>query len=719
MRSGARLSAVAAALAAAAVLGAPASAAPTTPPTLKIEVVGQGTVTGTGISCGLGSLSCYSAYGSTAAVALTAATTASGWSFSHWEDGCSGSTASCSATPGTNATATAVFTTTGAVQTSTLDVSSTDGDVANGSASYPIECDSSATAPAGTSCSLTALTGSTLSMTEAPDSGYLFAGWGGACTGTGPSCAVYLQSTQSVGASFAATASNALSVTVSGNGSVGGGGISCGAGATCSAPEPSTATVTLTASPQSGWVLSAWSGACTGQQSTCTVQMSAAASVTATFVQQTTLQVTVSGDGYVSGGGIGCDGGQTCSAGEIPGNVVTLTAHPSSGGTVLWSGCTTSAGTLCTVTVGTGVQSVTATLGGGSGTTPPVASNSLTVDVTGDGYVTATAGSATIYCTAAGGAGCTANVAAGTTITINAVPASGLAGNFTSWTGDCTGFTTTSCTLTMNGAKSVGALFAGGDTTYVLTAQAAGSGSITGAGLDCTGTGGIGCSAAQAAGAAVTLTAAPNFGETFAGWSGACSGTASTCTVTMTLAKSVTATFKASSPGTQSLTLEVSGAGEVSASGGTCSSTSGKTKLCSQSYSSGKEVALTAKAAAGSVFAGWKGACTGVKKTCTVTLSSFAQVTATFARPLLAATRKPAVAKTSKGYRVTLFFAVHEHGSLRLVGTLAKRRIVSRSSKVAAGSRRLVVTVGKRGRYVFTLTLAASGKHSVRWAVRV
>ena len=51
------------------------------------------------------------------------------------------------------------------------------------------------------------------------------------------------------------------------------------------------------------------------------------------------------------------------------------------------------------------------------------------------------------------------------------------------------------------------------------------------------------CSASFASGANVTLTATPNNGNTFTGWSGACSGSGS-CTVTMNTAKSVTATFK-------------------------------------------------------------------------------------------------------------------------------------------------------------------------------
>lgn len=44
-------------------------------------------------------------------------------------------------------------------------------------------------------------------------------------------------------------------------------------------------------------------------------------------------------------------------------------------------------------------------------------------------------------------------------------------------------------------------------------------------------------------GTSVTLTAAAATGSRFTRWSGACAGTATTCTVSMTLARSVTATF--------------------------------------------------------------------------------------------------------------------------------------------------------------------------------
>src|ERR1700741_4763904 len=66
------------------LLAAPGRAAP--PPTLKIEVIGQGTVTGFGINCGLGNLACYTAYGTDPQPVTLVATPNTGWTFSHWED---------------------------------------------------------------------------------------------------------------------------------------------------------------------------------------------------------------------------------------------------------------------------------------------------------------------------------------------------------------------------------------------------------------------------------------------------------------------------------------------------------------------------------------------------------------------------------------------------------------------------------------------------------
>ncbi|WP_395853825.1 cellulase family glycosylhydrolase [Cystobacter fuscus] len=89
----------------------------------------------------------------------------------------------------------------------------------------------------------------------------------------------------------------------------------------------------------------------------------------------------------------------------------------------------------------------------------------------------------------------------------------------------------------------------GNPNSFTLTATKAGTGSGTvsssPSGIDCGST----CTANYSSGASVTLTATAASGSTFAGWSGACSGTG-TCTVSMTAARSVTATFNTSGGGT-------------------------------------------------------------------------------------------------------------------------------------------------------------------------
>jgi hypothetical protein len=87
-------------------------------------------------------------------------------------------------------------------------------------------------------------------------------------------------------------------------------------------------------------------------------------------------------------------------------------------------------------------------------------------------------------------------------------------------------------------------------TNYPLTVTktGTGSGTVTSSppGIDCGST----CSAHFPSGTSVTLTASPNTGSTFTGWSGACTGSSPTCVVSMTQAKIVTATFTTSGPAT-------------------------------------------------------------------------------------------------------------------------------------------------------------------------
>jgi hypothetical protein len=84
----------------------------------------------------------------------------------------------------------------------------------------------------------------------------------------------------------------------------------------------------------------------------------------------------------------------------------------------------------------------------------------------------------------------------------------------------------------------------------MVTLSGTGSGTVTSnpAGIACPGT----CSANFNNGAMVTLAAAANLGSTLAGWSGACSGTG-TCSVTMSAAQAVGATFDAATTTTTTL----------------------------------------------------------------------------------------------------------------------------------------------------------------------
>jgi streptogramin lyase len=91
-----------------------------------------------------------------------------------------------------------------------------------------------------------------------------------------------------------------------------------------------------------------------------------------------------------------------------------------------------------------------------------------------------------------------------------------------------------------NGNK-VGAITTGAAAaSFALTVAKSGTGTVTSdpAGISC----GTVCSGAYTPGTSVTLTAAPDAGSTFAGWSGDCAGS-STCTVTMSQARAVTAAF--------------------------------------------------------------------------------------------------------------------------------------------------------------------------------
>jgi YVTN family beta-propeller protein len=164
-------------------------------------------------------------------------------------------------------------------------------------------------------------------------------------------------------------------------------------------------------------------------------------------------------------------------------------------------------------------------------------------------------------------------------------------------------------------------LFVAGATSLPLTVTVAGPGTLTSnpPGISCPSV----CAAGFAPGTVITLTATPATAAVFAGWGGACTGAASTCSVTVNAATSLTANFIAL------VNLTITKAGTRS---GTV--TSNPTGIdcgtaCTASFTLGSVVQLTATPATGAAFVGWTGACRGVGK-CSVAMTANKSVGATF-----------------------------------------------------------------------------------------
>ncbi|MHB1207925.1 MAG: InlB B-repeat-containing protein, partial [Rhodospirillaceae bacterium] len=301
-----------------------------------------------------------------------------------------------------------------------------------------------------------------------------------------------------------------LSVSVTGKGTVSdpsAHGINCKPG--CTTDFDQGTSVVLTATPESGETFQGWEGACSGTQTTCTVAMNAANSVSAAFsgIGATdsffllNLSATMNGGLGAAGqgtvtsspSGLTCQGA-VCSVGPgattttssqfLAGKTVTLTATPSNGATFTgWSGDCSGTG-LCTVTMSQ-ARNVTAAFAPGTGGT-------------GTGG-TGTGGTGT-----GGGSGSST----GYLLNFSATMSGGLgaigSGNVVSSPGGLTCQGGNSCSVTPDGTSSNSVQFTAGST--------------------------------------ITLIATAFGGATFVGWSGDCSGTA-VCTLTMNAAKTVRATF--------------------------------------------------------------------------------------------------------------------------------------------------------------------------------
>ena len=191
-----------------------------------------------------------------------------------------------------------------------------------------------------------------VTLTATPGTNVVFAGWSGACSGTG-ACTVTMDAAKAVTATFEPTP-RALDVAVTGGGSVTSApaGISCPTA--CAASFGHGTDVTLTATPSPGSSLVGWGGACSGFAATCTVSMTAARSVTAEFTplkHMLTVSLAGGASGSVTGSAPGLVCPTSCTAMVDHGTAVTLTPAAAPGAVFAgWSGACSGTG-ACTVTV--------------------------------------------------------------------------------------------------------------------------------------------------------------------------------------------------------------------------------------------------------------------------------------------------------------------------------------------------------------------------------
>ncbi len=464
-------------------------------------------------------------------------------------------------------------------------------------------------------------------------------------------------------------------------------GINCGAN--CGNNFDAGTIVTLTATANSNSVFAGWSGDATGT-GVAVITVDAVKAVTATFdLIPFMLTVNNAGGGTVtsSSGGINCPG--NCSANYAPSTTVTLTATPSAGATFVgWSGADSTSGNTATVTM-TSARSVTATF-----------SYPVSVANSGGGTVTSVPGG--ISCPGT----CSTNYNYGTTLTLTATPSVGA--TFMGWIG-ADSVSGNTATVIMNNARSVTATFA---YSLSLSKSGTGGGTVTSspAGINC----GATCTANYNYGTSVTLTATPDASSTFAGWSGAASGTGS-ATVTMDANRAVTATF---TPIQYALTVTNAGGGTVSSSpaGISCSGT------CSANYNSGTTVTLTATPNAGATsFVSWIGADSVSGNTATVTMLSARSVTATFSYPLSVANSGggtvtsspsgiscPGTCSTNYNYGTTITFTATPSAGATFVGWSGADSVSGNTATVAMTSARLVTAT-----FAYPLSVANSGGGTV------
>jgi uncharacterized repeat protein (TIGR02543 family) len=295
--------------------------------------------------------------------------------------------------------------------------------------------------------------GATVLLTAKSSATATFAGWSlSTCPGSQLTCLVTMSQSQTVTATFntSSTGKLPLAVTVSGPGYVTSlpTGISCGATLApqdCVGEFAAGTPVTLNATPTGAGVFVGWSG-CSSSTATCTISMSQAQSVRATFASPVdyTLTITSNGGAVTGTSGVSICNDAICTDALAPSTSVTLYAASGAGYTFSgWGGACASFGTApCSLSM-TANQAVIANF-----VATPVGNEPLIVHVDGPGLVTGTG----INCPTS----CSQDYPYSTVVSLVAIAPSGY--QFTGWYGACSG-TAVGCFITMDQSQSVTAKF--------------------------------------------------------------------------------------------------------------------------------------------------------------------------------------------------------------------------------------------------------------------
>jgi bacillolysin len=184
----------------------------------------------------------------------------------------------------------------------------------------------------GDSCSFIYPAGTTVSLTARTNTRSLFAGWGGACSGTG-TCTVTLSQDQAVTANFKSTYALMVNTTGAGSGTVTGvpvdinnAQIACMSklSTNCRGTFAAGTQVTLMPVITGGSIFGGWSSNCTLHGPDCRITLSADTTVTATFNSASTLLVQLLGAPVRTFGFIQLAYNSAGSSGVIKAQAVTL-----------------------------------------------------------------------------------------------------------------------------------------------------------------------------------------------------------------------------------------------------------------------------------------------------------------------------------------------------------------------------------------------------------